>query len=67
MNHIQNFSCLKSTNRAENRSLSITWKSNALLSIDPSTIKFFNFQLQSSCLIENELNQHILVLDFPAV
>ena len=67
MNHIQNFSCLKSTNRAENRSLSITWKNNVLLSIDPTAIKFFNFQLHSSCLIENELNQHFLVLDFPAV
>ena len=67
MNHIQNFSCLKSSNRAENRSLSKTLKSNVLLSIDPSTIKFFNFQLHCSCLIENGLNQHMLVLDFPAV
>ena len=39
VNHIQNFSCLKSTIRAENRPLYLTWKSNVLLSIDPSTIK----------------------------
>ena len=45
VNHIQNFSCLKNTIRAENRSLYLTWKSDVLLSIDPSTIKFFNFQL----------------------
>ena len=35
--------------------------------LEKSTIKFFNFQLHGSCQIENELNQHFLVLDFPSI